>query len=182
MSLTVSLIAVLIPLLFMGDVVGRLFREFADHPRRHHPDLGGRVADPDADDVRAAPAPHAGSGAGPLLSRLASASSTARSPATGGRCAGCSRASARRSSSPAPTWSSRWSSTSSCRRASSRSQDTGVILGISEAPQIGLVRGDGGAPAGAGARSILRGSGGRRASRPSSASTAPTPRSTAAAS
>ena len=31
-SLTVSLIAVLIPLLFMADVVGRLFREFADHP------------------------------------------------------------------------------------------------------------------------------------------------------
>jgi multidrug efflux pump len=29
LSLTVSLIAVLIPLLFMGDVVGRLFREFA---------------------------------------------------------------------------------------------------------------------------------------------------------
>jgi multidrug efflux pump len=29
MSLTVSLIAVLIPLLFLGDVVGRLFREFA---------------------------------------------------------------------------------------------------------------------------------------------------------
>ncbi|MCI1737108.1 MAG: efflux RND transporter permease subunit [Pseudomonas veronii] len=28
-SLTMSLIAVLIPLLFMGDVVGRLFREFA---------------------------------------------------------------------------------------------------------------------------------------------------------
>ena len=29
LSLTVSLIAVLIPLLFMGDVAGRLFREFA---------------------------------------------------------------------------------------------------------------------------------------------------------
>src|ERR1700691_4505586 len=28
-SLTISLVAVLIPLLFMGDVVGRLFREFA---------------------------------------------------------------------------------------------------------------------------------------------------------
>src|SRR6202012_3592154 len=28
-SLTVSLLAVLIPLVFMGDVVGRLFREFA---------------------------------------------------------------------------------------------------------------------------------------------------------
>lgn len=29
LSLTVSLIAVLLPLLFMGDIVGRLFREFA---------------------------------------------------------------------------------------------------------------------------------------------------------
>src|SRR4029079_3560047 len=29
LSLTVSLVAGLIPLLFMGDVVGRLFREFA---------------------------------------------------------------------------------------------------------------------------------------------------------
>src|SRR5439155_26543930 len=29
LSLTVSLVAVLIPLLLMGDVVGRLFREFA---------------------------------------------------------------------------------------------------------------------------------------------------------
>src|SRR6185369_14948208 len=29
LSLTVSLVAVLIPLLFMGDVIGRLFREFA---------------------------------------------------------------------------------------------------------------------------------------------------------
>ena len=29
LSLTISLIAVLIPLLFMGDIVGRLFREFA---------------------------------------------------------------------------------------------------------------------------------------------------------
>ncbi len=54
-SLTFSLIAVLIPLLFMGDIVGRLFREFAIT-------LavailisagGGGVADPDTDDVRA---------------------------------------------------------------------------------------------------------------------------------
>src|SRR6202041_464456 len=29
MSLTISLVAVLIPLLFMSDIVGRLFREFA---------------------------------------------------------------------------------------------------------------------------------------------------------
>ena len=52
-------------------------------------------------------------------------------------------------------------------------QDTGVIQGISEAPQIGLVRGDGGAPAGAGARSCCR-TRRSRACRRSSASTAPT--------
>ena len=48
-----SLIAVLIPLLFMGDVVGRLFREFAITLARGDPHLGRRVADADADDVRA---------------------------------------------------------------------------------------------------------------------------------
>ena len=51
-SLTISLIAVLIPLLFMGDIVGRLFREFAVTLARHHPRLGRRFADADADDVR----------------------------------------------------------------------------------------------------------------------------------
>ena len=56
-SLTVSLIAVLIPLLFMGDIVGRLFREFAVTLSRHHPGLRGRLADADADDVRDAAAP-----------------------------------------------------------------------------------------------------------------------------
>ncbi len=50
-SLTVSLIAVLIPLLFMGDIVGRLFREFAITLERDDPDLRGSVADADADDV-----------------------------------------------------------------------------------------------------------------------------------
>ena len=54
-SLTVSLIAVLIPLLFMGDVVGRLFREFAITLARDHPGLGGGLAHPHADDVRPAP-------------------------------------------------------------------------------------------------------------------------------
>ena len=69
-SLTVSLIAVLIPLLFMGDVVGRLFREFAVTLARHDPDLGGGVADADADDVRAPAAPHAAGAAGALLPRV----------------------------------------------------------------------------------------------------------------
>ena len=45
LSLTVSLIAVLIPLLFMGDIVGRLFREFAITLSVDDPGLGGRLAD-----------------------------------------------------------------------------------------------------------------------------------------
>ena len=47
-SLTISLIAVLIPLLFMGDVVGRLFREFAITLAGHDPDLGSSIAHPRA--------------------------------------------------------------------------------------------------------------------------------------
>jgi multidrug efflux pump len=55
MSLTVSLIAVLIPLLFMGDIVGRLFREFAvtlavsnaddgvPHPQAHSAGAAGAL-------------------------------------------------------------------------------------------------------------------------------------------
>ena len=56
-SLTVSLIAVLIPLLFMPDVVGRLFRRVRDHPLRHDNHLRGGRADPGADAVRQDPAP-----------------------------------------------------------------------------------------------------------------------------
>ncbi len=43
----------------MGDIVGRLFREFAVTLERDDPGLGGRVADADADDVREAAAPPA---------------------------------------------------------------------------------------------------------------------------
>jgi multidrug efflux pump len=53
-SLTVSLIAVLIPLLFMADIVGRLFREFAvtlgRDARGYHHILGVRLPDADAHD------------------------------------------------------------------------------------------------------------------------------------
>ena len=51
-SLTVSLIAVLIPLLFMGDVIGRLFHEFAITLAVDDHDLGYRVADAGPDAVR----------------------------------------------------------------------------------------------------------------------------------
>ena len=55
-SLSVSLIAALIPLLFMGDIVGRLFREFAVTLSVTIVVSARRLADADADDVLAAAA------------------------------------------------------------------------------------------------------------------------------
>ena len=70
-SLTFSLIAVFIPLLFMTGLVGRMFREFAltlDHRRG---DLGGGLADPDADDVQpAAAAPVGGAPSGGMTRKF----------------------------------------------------------------------------------------------------------------
>ena len=57
-SLTVSLVAVLIPLLFMGGIIGRLFREFAVTLSDGHRRLGDHLADADRDDVRPHPPPH----------------------------------------------------------------------------------------------------------------------------
>jgi len=56
-SLTVSLIAVLIPLLFMGDVGRAAVQRVRHYAGCHYPDLGGGVAHPGSHDVRAAPAP-----------------------------------------------------------------------------------------------------------------------------
>ncbi len=53
-ALTISLIAVLIPLLFMGDIVGPPLPRIRHHAQLHHPDLGARLADADADARRAA--------------------------------------------------------------------------------------------------------------------------------
>ena len=52
-SITASLLAVFIPILLMGGIVGRLFREFAVTLSVAIADLGARVADADADDVLA---------------------------------------------------------------------------------------------------------------------------------
>ena len=52
-SITVSLLAVFIPILLMGGIVGRLFREFAVTLSIAIARLGGRLAHADADDVRA---------------------------------------------------------------------------------------------------------------------------------
>ena len=58
-SISLSLVAVFIPLLLMGGIVGRLFREFAMTCHYRRADLGRRVADADADDVLALSAPPA---------------------------------------------------------------------------------------------------------------------------
>jgi len=45
------LVAVLIPLLFMGDIVGRLFREFCGDSQRYHRGFRYCFFDADTDDV-----------------------------------------------------------------------------------------------------------------------------------
>ena len=52
LSMSVSLIAVFVPILLMGGIVGRLFREFAMTIIDRHRDLAGGLADDHADDVR----------------------------------------------------------------------------------------------------------------------------------
>ena len=131
-----------------GPAVPRVRR----HAGGDHPDLGGRLADADADDVRAAAAAHA---AEDEQGRFYRASERRLRPdhraATAGRCAGCcehqTRDAAGRGRAP-------WSLTVLLYVVVPKGffpvQDTGVILGISEAPQIDLVRRHGRAPAGAG--------------------------------
>ena len=140
----------LIPLLFMGDVVGRLFREFAITlavailisavvSLTLTPMMCARL-------LRA----RARARAGPLLPRDRARAST-RVIARYGRMLDWvldrQARDARRSPSP------RSSLTVVLYLVVPKGffpvQDTGVIQGISEAPQIGLVRGDGRAPAGA---------------------------------
>ena len=71
-SITVSLVAVFIPVLLMGGVIGRIFNEFAVVVTIAIARLGLRLADADADAVRA-PAEAAGTGR-----RAASCSTAAR--------------------------------------------------------------------------------------------------------
>ena len=88
LSLTISLIAVLIPLLFMGDIVGRLFREFAITLERDDSGVRRGFADADADDVLAAVAPHAGIRSNGRSIARPSACSKASSLSTAARCNG----------------------------------------------------------------------------------------------
>ena len=52
LSMTLSLAAVFIPVLFMGGIMGRLFHEFAVTIMVRDPDLGLRLAEPHADAVQ----------------------------------------------------------------------------------------------------------------------------------
>ena len=73
LSMSISLVAVFIPILLMGGMVGRLFREFAVTLSVAIADLAGGLADHHADDVR--PRPEAGQG--PRHGRLYRASERA---------------------------------------------------------------------------------------------------------
>ena len=88
-SISVSLVAVLIPLLLMGGIIGRLFREFAVTLAMTIFVSHGGVADADADDGVALPARPRRNQARPVLpverarlrrdaARLSSAASTSR--------------------------------------------------------------------------------------------------------
>ena len=69
LSISLSLVAVFIPILLMGGIVGRLFREFAVTLSVAIAGLAGRLADDHADDVRAAAACRRSASARPALPR-----------------------------------------------------------------------------------------------------------------
>ena len=81
-SISLSLVAVFIPLLLMGGIVGRLFREFAVTVTITIARLGVGLADADADDVLALPdQPPRRSTAGSTASSRASSTACWRSTA-----------------------------------------------------------------------------------------------------
>ena len=88
LSMSISLIAVFIPILLMGGIVGRLFREFAVMLSGRDPDFDGGFADGDADDVRSAAQGEAQSRAAVPMVR-ANGSSSGSSPPMRALCRSC---------------------------------------------------------------------------------------------
>ena len=148
-SLTVSLIAVLIPLLFMGDIVGRLFREFA--VTLSVTILVSAVVSLTltpmmcAQLLRHTPPERAG----PASTGRPSGSSSGSSRSTARRCAGCCGTSGDAARRGRPRWCSPSCSTSSSQGllpGAGHRRDPGHLRGAAD----DLVRRDGGAAAGAG--------------------------------
>ena len=149
LSLTVALIAVLIPLLFMGDVVGRLFREFAVTlavtivvsavvSLTLTPMMSSRI-------LRAEP----GGAAGPLLSRFGARRSSGMIAFYGHGHSSSSSAIRRLPCwSPWPRWSSRSASTSSFPKGSSRSRIPASSRAFRKRPPTHRRAGHGSKPAG----------------------------------
>ena len=88
-SMTLSLAAVFIPILFMAGILGRLFREFAVTICAAILISGHGLDQPDADAVQPLPARHADRQARPAVPRRSRASSTACCTSTSAACAGC---------------------------------------------------------------------------------------------
>ena len=157
----------------MGDIVGRLFREFADHPERHHSGFGGGLADADADDVRATAAAQAGIGTGLVLPAVRTRVSTGSSRFTARTLQVVLRHQPITLLVAVGTLVATIYLFLIMPKGFFPVQDTGVILGISEAPQTisfpAMARAAAGTGQGDSAR-IRRWTACRR----SSASTAPT--------
>ena len=135
-SLTVSLIAVLIPLLFMGDIVGRLFREFAVTLGGHDSGVRRGVADADADDVRARLLkPNDASSRAASTGRRKRFYERRDRSSTDGRCGGCCEHQTTTLLVTVGTLVLTLFLYVVVPKGFFPVQDTGVILGISEAPQ-----------------------------------------------
>ena len=86
LSMTISLAAVFIPVLFMGGIVGRLLHEFCGHDRRRDSGLRLRVDQPHADAVQPVPETDSCAASWMDVQRCSSGCSTAGSVSTTGRC------------------------------------------------------------------------------------------------
>ena len=86
LSISISLVAVFIPILLMGGIVGRLFREFAVTLSVAIVRLAGHLADHHADDVRQLLRPESEIAAWPALPRQRARLSAGFSTSTNGRC------------------------------------------------------------------------------------------------
>ena len=150
LSLSISLIAVLIPLLFMGDVVGRLFREFAVTLSMTIVISAVVSLTLDADDVRPAAALPTRNRAGHVSIASQNASSIGRSPPTGERLRWVLNHQPATLLVAVVTLVFTILFYVVMPKGFFPVQDTGVILGISEAPQSISFRRHGRTSAGAG--------------------------------